>query len=60
MKIIKIYDVSLVANAPLSCRINVEKESRVAAQQNPCETCLRWEECNGVDKNCPLCIGDKE
>lgn len=19
-----------------------------------CENCLRWEECNGVDKDCPL------
>lgn len=23
---------------------------------HPCETCLRWPECNGVDAdNCPLC-----
>lgn len=23
--------------------------------EDPCETCLRWWECNGVDKeNCPL------
>ena len=22
--------------------------------RNPCETCLRWEECNGVDDECPL------
>lgn len=22
---------------------------------NPCETCLRWPECNGVDaENCPI------
>lgn len=21
---------------------------------DPCETCLRWAECNGVDKECPL------
>ena len=20
----------------------------------PCETCLRWPECNGVDDTCPL------
>jgi len=20
----------------------------------PCETCLRWSECNGVDEECPL------
>ena len=24
-------------------------------EESPCETCLRWEECNGVDKdNCPM------
>lgn len=28
---------------------------------HPCETCLRWPECNGVDAdNCPLCKGYKE
>lgn len=26
---------------------------------NPCDTCLRWSECNGVDKEyCPLCPGE--
>jgi hypothetical protein len=25
-------------------------------QTDPCETCLRWPECNGVDRDtCPLC-----
>ena len=24
-------------------------------EENPCDTCLRWEECNGVDKKvCPF------
>lgn len=22
--------------------------------KEPCETCVRWDECNGVDENCPL------
>lgn len=22
-------------------------------QKNPCESCLRWPECNGVDEDCP-------
>ena len=22
--------------------------------EHPCETCLRWPECNGVDESCPL------
>lgn len=25
-------------------------------REDPCETCLRWTECNGVDREfCPLC-----
>ena len=23
-------------------------------KENPCESCLRWDECNGVDRECPL------
>ena len=23
-------------------------------KEDPCETCLRWPECNGVDEECPL------
>ena len=26
----------------------------VKPKEDPCETCLRWSECNGVDKECPL------
>lgn len=22
--------------------------------EDPCETCVRWYECNGVDDDCPL------
>jgi len=22
-------------------------------QEDPCDTCVRWSECNGVDKECP-------
>ena len=25
-----------------------------AVEDDPCETCLRWSECNGVDEGCPL------
>lgn len=28
-------------------------EARMAAMKDPCETCLRWSECNGVDEQCP-------
>lgn len=28
---------------------------------DPCETCLRWPECNGVDADtCPLCGGEEK
>lgn len=28
---------------------------------DPCENCLRWPECNGVDANtCPLCRREEE
>lgn len=28
---------------------------------HPCDTCLRWPECNGVDAdNCPLCMAYAE
>ena len=25
-----------------------------AERDNPCDTCLRWFECNGIDDECPL------
>ena len=25
----------------------------VKPKEDPCETCLRWPECNGVDEDCP-------
>ena len=32
-----------------------DQNGSVAERENPCMYCLRWEECNGVDKqNCPL------
>lgn len=34
-----------------------EKKAPSPAQkkktEEPCETCLRWEECNGTDERCP-------
>lgn len=28
-------------------------EARMATMKDPCESCLRWSECNGVDEQCP-------
>ena len=27
--------------------------ARLEEQAHPCDTCVRWSECNGVDENCP-------
>lgn len=27
--------------------------NRIMEKEDPCDNCLRWEECNGVDKDCP-------
>ena len=35
-----------------ACCVQSGKDAR-KEEENPCETCLRWDECNGVDDNCP-------
>ena len=30
-----------------------QEQKQKAQQASPCETCLRWGECNGIDKQCP-------
>lgn len=38
---------------------HAEKEA-VVEMTDPCETCLRWPECNGVDaENCPVVTSEK-
>ena len=27
--------------------------SRQEEKEHPCETCVRWNECNGIDPECP-------
>ena len=34
------------------CRVAGE-DSRRVEENDPCDSCLRWGECNGVDENCP-------
>lgn len=34
------------------CRVSGDC-ARVEEQAHPCENCNRWEECNGVDEECP-------
>ena len=30
-----------------------KKQIHEQEKEDPCETCLRWPECNGVDPDCP-------
>lgn len=34
------------------CRISGDC-ARVEEKDDPCDSCLRWDECNGVDEDCP-------
>lgn len=41
-------------------RKNVGKKKRKKDKEHPCATCLRWEECNGTDEECPMIREEKE
>lgn len=45
--------------AQVLAKVSAQPGTEVPAdREEPCETCLRWWECNGVDvDNCPLCGG---
>lgn len=30
-----------------------KKPATPEMKEDPCESCLRWDECNGVDEKCP-------
>lgn len=55
--------IALLAAAVLmcvlpSCKVSgecseIERKAELQAADDPCESCLRWSECNGVDKQCP-------
>lgn len=56
MTIVFLVIVAGVLLAILSCckvAGHATEKERQAQRKNPCETCLRWEECNGVDDQCP-------
>lgn len=33
---------------------NVSGRCTEQEEEHPCDSCLRWYECNGVDEDCPL------
>ena len=43
----------LLAMVILACCKVSGNCARQEEQEDPCASCLRWPECNGVDENCP-------
>jgi hypothetical protein len=41
--------IGAVAVTLACCKVS----AKVEAQEDPCDSCLRWSECNGVDGECP-------
>ena len=53
MTIAIIACVLLAALAIMACCKVSGDCARQEEQEDPCEKCLRWSECNGVDEDCP-------
>lgn len=52
MKLVIIVCVLLAALIIAAC-CNESGECARQEEKNPCDSCLRWSECNGVDEDCP-------
>lgn len=50
MKIFIIVCVLLAAVVIAAC---CKVSGECSQEEDHCDTCLRWSECNGVDENCP-------
>lgn len=55
MDIISVLFLALAAAAMLTLLAGTEKhdEHKEQEQESPCESCVRWYECNGIDDECP-------
>lgn len=50
-------DYCPVPDDPGVCRYEdrgAKKEKAQGPKEDPCTSCLRWSECNGVDEGCPF------
>ena len=45
--------LAIVIVSAWACLIVADNLSRQDEKEDPCNSCLRWSECNGVDENCP-------
>lgn len=46
--------LGLMAYCEAENDIAEEEKEKQAERVNPCDTCLRWFECNGIDDDCPI------
>lgn len=53
MTIIIIILAAVVAGIVIACCKVSGECSRQEEQEDPCASCVRWPECNGVDNDCP-------
>lgn len=55
MNIFTFIFILAVCAAVLAMLADYDKqEDKPQKKKDPCECCLRWYECNGVDDDCPL------
>lgn len=43
----------MLACVKMSGDISEKERQREQQEEDPCDGCPRWEECNGVDEQCP-------
>lgn len=59
MTVLFIVIVAVVLLGVLACYkvsgdcSEIERKTELQQADNPCESCLRWSECNGIDEQCP-------
>ena len=61
LKIIAMYIAILIASIAIwviidlvASRHRPGKAKKETTKTDPCDTCLRWDECQGVDEACPI------
>lgn len=51
--IIAILIAMVLVTLIVLARCKVSGDCARKEEKNPCDSCLRWSECNGVDEDCP-------
>ena len=59
MIVILIVIAVLLVATVFAC-LKVSGDCSRQEEEHPCQSCVRWEECNGVDEQCPRRGNDAE